>query len=245
MTEILNPYFNSLGYQSERDLIADLVEEEIQWAGMVVYYIPRSFNNYDKILGEDTNVVFGKAMAIEAYLEDHSAPRGASEMISKFGMEVRDSYSLSVSPRRFFEVTGEVYPREGSLFFIDLKQNGQNNYTLLEIKFSQNEVPQYQLGRNNMWTMDCEMFRFNNEIFNTGIPVVDNYTKQVGYDKVMFRIQDTQGNDLLLAGSGYLMSSNQWHNEYQNTTYGNNDQLQDAARTIVEGWDSANPFGKF
>lgn len=245
MTAILNPYFNSLGYQTERDLVADLVEEDIQKNGIAVHYIPRIYSNYDKILGEDTKTTFGTALGIEVYLVDHSAPRGQSEMLSKFGMEVRDSYSLTVSPRRFLEVTGSIFPREGDLFYVDLKQNGENNFILLEIKFSENEVPHYQLGRNNMWTMDCEMFRFNDEIFNTGITLLDNYTKQVGYNKVSFRLHDTQGNQILLAGGGYLMQSDEWHNSEQNTTYENNDQLQDEARVLVEDWSTSNPFGKF
>lgn len=245
MANILNPYFNSKGYTSERELIADLVEEEIQFAGIEAYYIPRINSNYDKILGEDTKVQFGTAIGIEVYLEDHSAPRGMSETLTKFGLEIRDSYNLSVSPRRFKDVTGLVFPQEGSLFFIDLKQGTENTFILLEIKWSENEKPHYQLGRTNFWTMDCEMFRHNGEVFNTGIALLDNYIKLIGTNKTAFRLQDTQGNDILLAGGGYLIQSSAWHNEDQNNSYGNNDELQTEAKTIVEDWDTTNPFGNF
>lgn len=250
-----NAYFQSKGTFQERLLVNDLIEECIQFAGNDVYYIPRNTNNYDHILGEDNRSTFNLAIPIEVYLEDHSAPRGASEIVSKFGFEIKDSYTLSMSPKRFKEevVTRNVdgilsMPRTGDLIFMDFKvDDSNNNWTLMEIKFVQNEEPHYQFGQNSMWKLDCEMFRYNNEKFNTGLPLLDKYAFGLGIDNSEFRLILSNGTEIMLSGNTttYLMTSTNYHNENQNIVIESNDYIQTEAQTIVQDFNNANPFGKF
>lgn len=250
-----NAYFQSKGTFEERQLINDIIEEFIQFSGNDVYYIPRNSTKYDHILGEDNRSTFDLAIPIEAYLEDHSAPRGASEIVSKFGFEVRDSYTLSMSPRRFKEevVTRNIdgilsMPRTGDLIFMDFKvDDSNNNWTLMEIKFVENELPHYQMGQNSLWKLDCEMFRYNNEKFNTGLSQLDKYAFGLGIDNSEYRLNFTNGNNIILSGntSTYLMISDNYHNENQNIIIESNDYIQTEAKDIVKEFNNANPFGKF
>jgi hypothetical protein len=248
-----NLYINSKGYANERTLVQDIIEEAIQISGFDIYYIPRIYSNYDKILGEDTRSTFGTAIALEAYLEDFSGPKGKSEILSKFGFEIRDSYTFSISPRRFREEVANKgienitsIPREGDLLFIDLKENEENTFILLEIKFFENEQPHYQLGRDNYWKLETEMYRYSNEVFNTGIPTLDNYSKTLGVDSMLFRITLENGVDITTENGLYItLEDNSWHNRIQNSDKEDNDQLQEEALDIVDTFSVTNPFGDF
>lgn len=248
-----NSYFQSKGTFEERQLVNDLIEESIQFAGNDVYYIPRNSTKYDNILGEDNRSTFDLAIPIEAYLDDHSSPRGQSEILGKFGFEVRDSYTISMSPRRFKNeiVTRNIagilsMPRAGDLIFMDFKvDDANNNWTLLEIKFVQNEEPHYQFGQNSLWKLDCEMFRFNNEKFNTGLPLLDDYEFYLGTNSAAYRMTTSDENFIVTMGNKYLILSGNHHNETQNIVIESNDSIQEEALEIVEDFNLANPFGNF
>ena len=249
----VNSYFDAKGYDNERTLVADIVEESIQISGFDVYYIPRIYGTYDKILGEDNKASFGTAIPIEIYLDDHSGPRGPSDMLSKFGFELKEDYMVSMSPRRFLEEIASknipgIYniPREGDLIFMDLKGGSMNNFILLEIKFWENEKPHYQLGRDTYWELQCEAFRYNNEVFNTGIILLDTYAQRLGVDSVVFRLKMEDGSNIKMENdTGFIAIDTPWHNEIQNATYADNDFIQQEALNIVEEFSIASPFGKF
>lgn len=248
-----NLYINSKGYVGERELIQDIIEEFIQIGGFDIFYIPRIYSDYDKILGEDNAVRFSTAIPLEAYLEDHSAPRGQSEVLSKFGFEIRDSYTLSISPRRFKEEIASkgienitAIPREGDLIFLDLREDELNTFILLEIKFFENENPHYQLGRESFWKLDCEMYRYSNEIFETGIPLLDTYYTGVGIDQVLARITISDGRFLTTSSGAFIvMGENNWHNKNTNTGLEDNDNLQVESKTIVPEFSITDPFNGF
>ena len=63
-----NTYF-SLGETSEKRLYEDITIEALKIYGHEVYYIPRKIVNTDAIFNEDTLAEFGKAFAVEMYVE--------------------------------------------------------------------------------------------------------------------------------------------------------------------------------
>lgn len=164
---------------SEQLLIEDLVIESIQWAGMDVYYLPRSSRDeVDYLYGEDTLKAYLKAHPIEMYLEDFTGMEGEGDFISKFGLEIRDEITMLVSRRRFktaTSVSNLSHPREGDLIYMPLVQN------FFEITFVEHENDQamfYTLGRgrnNNVYVylLKMKQYVFSNEIIETGIQEVD------------------------------------------------------------------------
>jgi hypothetical protein len=175
-----NPYFNFYPetVTSEQLLIEDLVIEANKIHGMDVYYLPReSRDQIDKLKGEDQLKSFPQAYIIEMYVENIVGMDGLGDIISKFGMEIRDEMTLLVSRRRFnFTIPALVRPREGDIIFIPLMR------TFMEITFVEHENQQamfYTLGRGRggnvyVYALRLKQFVFSNEVIKTGVDDVDS-----------------------------------------------------------------------
>ena len=102
----VNHYFqggDGIGSQSEKRLIEDLIVENLKIYGHAVYYLPRTLVNRDLILGEDSASRFDDSYLIEMYFNTPQGFAGEQEIISKFGLEVRDDTTFVVAKRRFQE----------------------------------------------------------------------------------------------------------------------------------------------
>ena len=89
----VNHYFqggDGIGSQNEKRLIEDLIVENLKIYGHAVYYLPRTLVNRDLILGEDSASRFDESYLVEMYFETVEGFQGEQEIISKFGLEVRD-----------------------------------------------------------------------------------------------------------------------------------------------------------
>jgi hypothetical protein len=165
-----NPYIRDV--PREQQLINDINAEVIRAMGRNVYYIPRTLNNEDKLFGEDATNSFNTSYLIEMYHEDSQAFGGDGDIISKFGIEVRDKIVFRVSKRTFKQIITKedstiVRPKEGDLIYYPLSK------TIFEITFVEHENPLYQLGELYTFVLFAETFAYNNESFNTGITDVD------------------------------------------------------------------------
>lgn len=175
-----NQYFNFFPetVTSEQLLIEDLVIEANKIHGMDVYYLPReSRDQIDKLMGEDQLKTFPQAYIIEMYVENIVGMDGVGDIISKFGMEIRDEMTLLVSRRRFnFTIPSLVRPREGDIIYVPLMQN------FMEITFVEHENQQamfYTLGRGRggnvyVYALKLKQFVFSNERIQTGVDEVDD-----------------------------------------------------------------------
>lgn len=182
-----NQYFNQTKRSSEQNLIEDLVIECIKIHGLDVYYIPREFVNKDKIFGEDTISKFIKSKPIEMYLENVNGFEGQGDIISKFGLEVRDSAVFIVSKVRFEKETKKKRPLEGDLIYLPLTKG------LFEIKFVEHESPFYQFGKNYVYKVTVELFDYNEETFDTGEKEIDVIDDLFEY-KLEFQTISVTGN---------------------------------------------------
>lgn len=168
----LNPYFR---FQStEQDVVETNIIEIIRMMGKNVYYIPRENVQLDRLFGEDPLNKFSKAYQIEMYVASVSGFQGA-DIVSKFGLEIKDSVTLIVSKKRFTrEVTEKnqdlIRPREGDIIYFPLTK------TMFEINFVEHEQPFYQLDKNYVFTLSCETFAYSMEKFETGTQDVDAIT---------------------------------------------------------------------
>ena len=175
-----NQFFNFFPEQitSEQLLIEDLVIEANKIHGMDVYYLPReSRDQIDRLMGEEQLKTFDRAYLIEMYLENATGMEGEGDLISKFGLEIRDEVTMLVSRRRFNFTIPELFrPREGDLVYIPLVQN------FMEITFVEHENNQamfYTLGRGRggnvyVYALRMKQFVFSNEKIQTGTDEVDD-----------------------------------------------------------------------
>ena len=181
----LNPHFLQ-GSRGEQRLIQSLVNEHLKIYGIDVTFIPRKFVNQSTIIEEVTASKFDDNFLIEAYVENYDGYAGAGDVLTKFGMSLRDEVTLVISKERFEEFIAPFMeadddielssrPREGDLVFFPLGQR------LFEIKFVEHEEPFYQLGKNYVYKLKCELFEYEDEVIDTSIDAIDSQVDDVGY----------------------------------------------------------------
>ena len=170
-----NLYFNNVTSHAEQELINDLTSEVIKIHGIDVFYIPRSIVKEDLILGEDVLAKFSTAYEIEMYLKGTEGFGGEGDLVSKFGLDVRDEVIFTVHKDRFNLATDMDKPLEGDLVFLPI------NKGLFEIKFVEHEQPFYQAGKNYSFDITCELFQYSEEQLATGIVDVDQIERDESY----------------------------------------------------------------
>ena len=188
-----NVYF-SQAVKSEQNLYEDLIIESLGIYGQDVYYIPRTLVNRDNILGEDPASKFDDAYLMEMYIENTEGFEGAGDLYSKFGLEIRDDATFIVSRRRWESRIGifssnlvDPRPQEGDLIFLPMTNS------FFEISFVEDDSPFYQLSNLPVYKMQCQLFEFNDEEFDTGIAEIDDKTVQSAYQLSM-DVNITGGN---------------------------------------------------
>jgi len=187
----LNPFFLQ-GTSSEQRLVQDLVNEHLRMYGVEVVYIPRKFVNKKTIIEEVQTSRFDDNFAIEAYVNTYDGYSGAGDILTKFGMSLRDELLITISKERFEDFIapflgalddgsgeGEIIlstrPREGDLVYFPLGQR------LFEVKFVEHEQPFYQLGKNYVYELKCELFEYEDEVIDTSIEEIDTQIQEEGY----------------------------------------------------------------
>ena len=114
----VNKFFhdsNKTSISAERNLYKNLVKEAIQIHGHDVYYVNRTFVNEDTIFGEDTSSTFSESQLIEMYVENaEGGLEGEKELVSKFGLDIKDEVTFVVSKERFQDITKQVVLESGT-----------------------------------------------------------------------------------------------------------------------------------
>lgn len=174
-----NPYFNNIKYKPTQNLMEDLIIESIKTKGIDVYYIPRRYTEkLDNIFGEDPLSKFNISFPIEMYLETFNGFAGEKEVVSKFGIEIMDTLTLSVAKKRFEQEVGKLpplidrpieldAPAMGDLIFFPLSGG------LFEIKYVDNKNVFFQGGKLYTYKLECELFKYSMEPIDTGNSDID------------------------------------------------------------------------
>jgi len=141
--------------------------------GRNMIYIPRTLVNLDEIFGEDEISRFENTFPIEMYIESIQGFEGPGDLISQIGIDIKDRVNLRVSRKRFEqEITSVIpeitRPKEGDLVYFPLSK------TVFEINFVEHENPFYQLGKLYTYQLQCEVFTYSNEDFDTGVESIDD-----------------------------------------------------------------------
>lgn len=207
-----NHYFNPYpaNITSEQNLIEDILVEAIQINGMDVFYMPRTTRDVvDLLYGEDTLKTYTNAYPLEMYLENVFNMEGEGDIISKFGLEIRDEVSLLVARRRFKStVPNMIRPREGDIIYIPLVQN------FFEITFVEHENDQammYTLGRGRgsnvfVYALKLKQYVFSNEVIETGNLEIDQQVRDE-YPKNRLTISSISGkfneDEVVYQGDSY------------------------------------------
>jgi hypothetical protein len=186
-------YFTQYGGTSnEQTLVQDLVDEQIKLFGQDVYYVPKTML-IDKSMNDVILKKFEDSVLIEMMLINVEGFGGSGAVaMSKFGLRLSDEITYAVSKRRWIEYVETQIdtvvpdrPNEGDLLYIPMTKN------LYEIKFVEREVPFYQLGKNYIFSLTCELVENANNYFNTGNPDIDNYSQEAHVFPVIVKDEGT------------------------------------------------------
>lgn len=102
-----NVYFNHFSYGREQDLIEDLTIESIKVYGHNVKYIPRTIVARDNLYGEDSLSTFNDAADVEMYIKNVEGFDGEGDLLSRFGLQIRDEMTFTVARKRFNQIRTE------------------------------------------------------------------------------------------------------------------------------------------
>jgi hypothetical protein len=182
---MLNPFFLQ-GSRGEQNLLQDLMNEQLKIYGVEVYYIPRQYVTEKSVIKEVIQSDFTKAFPIEAYVDSYEGYGGQQTIMSKFGIQDIDDLTLIISRERFEEyivpLTQNIAnkklttrPKEGDIIYFPL---GDRTF---EIKYVEHEKPFYQLQKNYVYELRCELFRYEDEVIKTGIDFIDDNTENQGH----------------------------------------------------------------
>ena len=188
----LNPFFLQ-GSDTEQNLVQQLINEQLKIYGVEVSYLPQKFIRKETIIREVTASKFDDNFSIEAYVSNYDGYTGTGDILSKFGMNLKDELTLIISKERFEdfispflvdmdpeEITVSTRPREGDLIYFPLGKR------LFEIKFVEHEQPFYQLGKTYVYELKCELFEYSDNIggwenINTTVDEIDKTLEDQGY----------------------------------------------------------------
>jgi len=193
----LNPFFLQ-GSTNEQFLIQDLINEQLKIYGVDIYYLPRKIFKTDNIIREIQSSKFDDVFMMEAYINNYDGYAPDSDIMTKFGLRLKNEISLTISREKYEEFIapflegisagireGKITeydfadlitrPKEGDLIYFPLGER------LFEIKRVESEKPFYQLGTNYVYELSCELYEYENELIDTAIEEVDNTVEDEGY----------------------------------------------------------------
>ena len=175
---MLNPFFLQ-GSKSEQGLIQDLINEQLRMYGVEVHYLPRKYITEKTVMREVIESSFDQSYPIEAYVENFDGYGDNTTILSKFGIQALNELTIIISKERFEEYITPLIkdqsniklssrPKEGDIIYFPLGDR------LFEIKFVEHEQPFYQLQKNYVYTLKCELFRYEDEVIDTGVDFIDD-----------------------------------------------------------------------
>ena len=183
----LNPFFLQ-GSVGEQNLMQELINEQLKIYGVEITYIPRKIVNRSTVFEELERSKFDDNFLLEAYVDTWDGYGGQGDIMTKFGMTLKDELTISISRERFEdfiapfmeampddEMIIDTRPREGDLVFFPLGNR------LFEVKFVEHEDPFYQLGKNYVYKLQCELFEYEDEVIDTGVEEIDTKVEDLGH----------------------------------------------------------------
>jgi hypothetical protein len=186
------------GNTSEQRLVQDLVDEQIKLFGQDIYYLPKEML-IDRSLNDVILSKFKDVLMIEMMLINVEGFGGSGALaMSKFGLRISDEVTFAVSKRRWqtyardrIDTFVDGRPNEGDLLYVPMTKN------TYEIKYVEREVPFYQLGKNYIYGLTCELMENADNEFDTGIDEIDDLSQEAHVFPVFMK---TGGEDNYIVG---------------------------------------------
>ena len=194
---VLNPYFQQ-GSKSEQSLVQSLINEQLKIYGVDVHFMPRTYVSSDSVLREVSASSFKDAYPIEAYIDNFDGYGDNPTLLSKFGIEQTNEVTLIISKERFENYISPLMKNEENIKLSTRPKEGDLIYfpfgdRLFEIKYVEHEKPFYMLKNTYVYELRCELFRYEDEVIDTGVDEIDDTLEATeGVDGADYVIGTTQ-----------------------------------------------------
>ena len=158
------------------------------------------------------------------YIKNVEGFEGEGDFLSRFGLEIRDQITFTISIRRFEALeSGFDRPREGDLIWFPLARRRKGQ--LFEIKFVEHESMFLPLGTLPVYDLRCETFTYSSEQIDTGNYDIDKQETDYSYANTQLASTTDESQQPSKAGD-------------------DNVTIESEADSILDFSDS-NPFGTF
>ena len=239
-----NPYI-STKHRPEQNLYEDILIEAIQFYGQDVYYLPREIVEREEIFLDSIQSQFSDAYKVEVYIENTEAFDGEGDLFTKFGIELRDQATFVIARRRWRQLVGDrladnqFRPREGDVIYLPLSES------LFEVKKVETESPFYQLSQLPQFRMQCELFEFSDEDFDTGIDSIDRVETEHAFQYEL-TMDGTGESEYYTVGETVSQDFTDYHIEGEVTYWNHETRLLKIAHTGADDgnyhvWSSDQP----
>jgi len=255
----VNHYFqggNGIGSTEEKRLYENLIIEGLKIYGHDVYYLPRTLINRDLILGEDVASKFNAAYLAEMYFDTTEGFAGEQEIINKFGLEIREDTSFTISKRRWNDLVDDPAtmivsgrPNEGDIIYMPLMNS------FFEILFVEDQEPFFQLGNLPVYKLKVTRWEYSSERIDTGVSDVDKAEDKYTLDQLAHQVSLENEDGALLLENDSVEGENNYflletYNIQTQSPYADNNDLDteagfDTSSTADDILDftERNPFG--
>lgn len=168
-----------------------LVEETVKIHGIDAVYIPRKIEKIDLLFQEDVLANFDDYHFIEVYIKNIDSFDGDQDVFKKFGIEIKNQITFSISRSSFSKIAGKDLPRpkEGDLIYLQMS----TATGLYEIKFVKEDSVFFSLGEFYIFDCQCELYAPSDENIKTGIDDVDELASK-GEHLLSIELGSGEGN---------------------------------------------------
>ena len=256
----VNHYFqsgNGIGNEAEKRLHEDLIIEGLKIYGQDCFYLPRTLVNKDLVLGEDTLSKFDQSYMLEMYIETTEGFAGEQELVSKFGLEIREDTTFVISKRRWQNQVDSLAtliktgrPNEGDVIYVPLMNS------FFEIQFVEDQEPFFQLGNLPVYKLRVTRWEDSSEKIQGTIPQIGEAEDNYSLDQLAHQVTlEAETGSIVLendsaSGEVNYMLLETYNIQTQANTYADNLDLDteagfdtaSAADDILD-FSESNPFG--
>lgn len=236
-----NFYFNNFTNSQEQVLIENLVLESIKMYGHDVFYCPRTLIAKDEIYEEDALSEYNSSYLIDMYIRSYESYEGDGQFLSKFGLEIRDQVTFTVSVRNFMDEIGSVEmidrPQEGDLIYLPMADR------LMYVKYVNKTPVFYQMGAIQMYDLVCEMFEYSSEKLNTGIKAIDDIERDLSLSLDLYSIKTTDGFILTTQEGDAIIQGGYDFVSQAGDPFEDNTEFEEGGDSILD-WTQIDPFSE-
>ena len=132
------------------------------------------------------------------YIESTEGFAGQQEIVSKFGLEIREDTTLMVSKRRFHnkvdvrtQLNVKGRPNEGDIIYFPLMNS------FFEIQFVEDQEPFFALGQLPVYKLRVTRWEYSSEKLDTGLEAIDGAEDKYTLDQLNYKFSLESGQAAL------------------------------------------------